>query len=519
MTRIETELFAHMRHEHLGIFRATLTAENWSGTLTLRSALDGRVSNSGVERYQAFDGQHLEALDSGRTAGGDLWLRVRTVQSRVEIALACRHRLQTPAGGPTPRLWRDADAAVAHLGEDMPCEIGCGQQVVLEKRIALTTSSDRASSECVNEALVWVSHWDSYHALRTSHLQQWERLWRRCDLVASLRSQDLMALRLHIFQLLQTASLNTVEMDAGIPARGWHGEGYRGHVFWDELFVLPFLNFRLPELARALLLYRYRRLPAARRAARAAGYDGAMYPWQSGADGSEETQRWEQNPRSGNILPDHTYLQRHIGAAVAYNVCCYYAVTGDREFLNFYGLEMLLEIARFWASLAVEDRISGRFEIHGVMGPDEFHDRYPDAQQPGLRNNAYTNVMAAWVLWRTLELLHAIPEERSRELRQLFGVGDDELARWDRISRRMHVPFHGNVISQFEGYAALQELDWDAYRQRAGRKKRMIRPRPEKRPPPCLWPPGERDMRSFSAFSMHAALRRCDRSEEWRPPG
>ncbi len=115
-----------------------------------------------------------------------------------------------------------------------------------------------------------------------------------------------MVLRLHIFHLLQTVSPNTVDMDAGVPARGLHGEAYRGHIFWDELFILPYLNFHFPEISRELLLYRYRRLDAARRLAREAGFRGAMYPWQSGSDGREESQVLHLNPRSGRWTPDNT---------------------------------------------------------------------------------------------------------------------------------------------------------------------------------------------------------------------
>jgi trehalose/maltose hydrolase-like predicted phosphorylase len=91
-------------------------------------------------------------------------------------------------------------------------------------------------------------------------------------------------------------------------------------VFWDELFVFPFLLMRLPGVARSLLMYRWRRLPRARRAATEAGYRGAMYPWQSGSDGRDETPKMHLNPSSGRWLEDHTDLQRHVGIAVAHNV-------------------------------------------------------------------------------------------------------------------------------------------------------------------------------------------------------
>lgn len=155
-----------------------------------------------------------------------------------------------------------------------------------------------------------------------------------------------------------------------------------------------------------------------------------------------------------------------MGSAIAYNVWQYFQVTEDLEFLEFYGAELIFEIARFWANIAQFNEARGRYEIHGVMGPDEFHEGYPDAPRPGLTNNAYTNVMAVWVLWRALDVLQRLSAVRRAELTASLGLTREELARWDDISRRMFVPFHDGVISQFEGYGSLQELDWDAYRER-----------------------------------------------------
>ena len=154
----------------------------------------------------------------------------------------------------------------------------------------------------------------------------------------------------------------------------------------------------------------------------------------------------------------------------------YYQVTRDMEFLSFYGAEMILEIARFWSSLAVLNEQSRRYEILGVTGPDEFHTAYPDAAAPGLRNHAYTNVMAVWVLCRALELLEILPAERIRELRADLSLDDEELGRWDAVSRRMHVAFHdAGIISQFEGYEALEEFDWERYRAQYGDIHRLDR--------------------------------------------
>jgi alpha,alpha-trehalase len=285
-------------------------------------------------------------------------------------------------------------------------------------------------------------------------------------------------LHLHIFHLLQTISTNTMAMrlDVGVPPRGWHGEAYRGHILWDELFIFPLLNWRMPEITRRVLMYRYQRLDAAREAARREGYRGAMYPWQSGSDGREESQRLHLNPRSGRWIPDNSRLQRHVSAAIAYNVYQYYQVTRDTEFLSFYGAEMVLEIARFWSSSATYSKKNGRYEILGVMGPDEYHEGYPAADSPGLDNNAYTNVMAVWVLERALEILTILPEDVSERLREKLALHQEEIACWRDITHKMRIPFHGDgIISQFERYQELEEFDWPGYRKKYGDIQRLDR--------------------------------------------
>ncbi|HEU4629315.1 MAG TPA: glycosyl hydrolase family 65 protein, partial [Gemmatimonadaceae bacterium] len=182
------------------------------------------------------------------------------------------------------------------------------------------------------------------------------------------------------------------------------------------------------------------------------------------------------NPRSGRWVPDHTQLQYHVSSAVAYNVWQYYQATGDVEFLSFYGATIILEVARFWASVARHDPADDRYHIRGVMGPDEFHDAYPDADHPGLDDNAYTNVMAAWVLDRAEATLAALPADRREELLDELEITDAELARWRAVGSRLALHFHDDgVLSQFAGYDRLAELDWDAYRAKYGDIHRLDR--------------------------------------------
>ena len=466
-----------MGNMHLGALELALTADNWSAGVTVRSAIDGRVVNAGAKLYRKFNNKHLEPL-AGNVVGKDgVYLLVRTSQSHIQVAQVAR--TQAFLDGQLLAVQRQAIEEPGYIGQEFQVDVKQGQTLVLEKLASLYTSRDDAISECGLEARKAVARAGRFAAVMADHVLAWKHLWRRFDV--HIRPADPgfklnvpMLLRLNMFHLLQAVSPNSIGLDIGVPARGWTGEAYQGHVFWDELFIFPTLNYRMPEITRSLLMYRYRRLGEARVAATAAGYKGAMFPWQSGSDGQEETEALNLNPRSERWMPDNSYLERHVGSAIAYNVWQYFQVTHDVEFLHSYGAELILDIARFWSSIATFDDERGRYEICGVVGPDEFHDGYPDSATPGVNNNAYTNIMAVWVLCRALEVLHLLSDVRRAELTKGLELSEEEIARWGDISRKMYVPFHDDgIISQFEGYEKLRELDWEGYGTRYGNIQRL----------------------------------------------
>lgn len=476
-TRWRERRIVSMDNPHLAGLSVEVTAEDWAGRLTVRSGLDGGVTNNGVPRYRDLAKRHLELLELERFGDDGLFLRCRTNQSLIQVVLAARTCLYSD--GREVEAVSRTQTVEDQAWQEHACTVRQGSPVIVEKIVALHTSRDWAISEAGLEAKSTLARTGRFDDLLDAHETAWRHLWGDCDieLEGDAAPDTGLKLRLHIFHLLQTASQHTIDLDVGIPARGWHGEAYRGHVFWDELFVFSFLSLRMPVLSRALLRYRYRRLPEARRAAREAGYQGAMFPWQSGSNGREETQRLHLNPRSGRWTPDNTYRQRHINSAIAYNVWQYYQATDDHEFLYFYGAELLLEIARFWASIAGYNAETDRYEIKGVIGPDEYHTAYPAAEAGGgIDNNAYTNVMASWVLTRALDVLELLPKSHCIRLCESIGLDIGETECWHEISRKLRVPFHGEgIISQFDGYEKLEEFDWDGYRKKYGDIHRLDR--------------------------------------------
>jgi len=465
--------FVAMHMPHVGALQTTIVAEDWSGTIEIRSTLDGNVTNSLVERYRALANDHLELVEKREINDNSVILTVQTSQSRVPIAMAARSIVWRD-GTHVPATYRLVDDA-AEIGHDIAVELSVGDALTIEKIVTLFTGRDTATSEPAVDAQRWLSRLGRFAELRDGHLTNWAHLWERLSIEFEDFTDESRILRLHLLHLLQTVSPNSSDLDVGVPARGLHGEAYRGHIFWDELFIFPVLNLRLPMVTRSLLGYRYRRLPEARHAARAAGYSGAMFPWQSGSDGREESQRLHLNPRSGRWNPDSSARAHHIGIAVAYSAWKFYQVTGDLAYLIDYGAEMLAEIARFWVSRATYDQEHDRYSIRGVIGPDEFHSGYPDAPYDGVDNNAYTNVMAVWVIMRAVDALKLLPLPNRLDLLETLGLHTAELAHWEEVSRRMYVPFHDGVISQFEGYGELKELDWDRYRRQYGNIQRLDR--------------------------------------------
>ncbi|MBD3246306.1 MAG: glycoside hydrolase family 65 protein [Candidatus Omnitrophica bacterium] len=477
--KVESRMLIHLERMHLGAIEYKITPENYHGEITVRTMLDGAVENLGVARYRQLNSKHLQPCANGRFQKNGVYLSMKTSQSGVEIAEAERVRVFQDNKEISPRIrpvTRRLMKGRERIGQEWKMQVKENHTYTVEKIVALYTSRDKKVKRPVHAAVKETKRAPSFPELFQSHVKAWHRLWGDHDIHLEGDAFAQMALRFHTFHLLQVATAHNAEIDAGIPARGLHGEAYRGHVFWDEVFVFPFYDFHQPEVAKALFLYRYRRLDQARKLARANRFKGAMFPWQSGASGEEETQEIHLNPLSGKWGPDYSRLQRHISFIIAFNIWEYWKITGDYAFLKQYGAETFLEIARLAESLAEYDEKDQRFHIRGVMGPDEFHEMCPGSDHPGLDDNAYTNVMAVWVLRSAAQILEILNGEDRESLKKKLSLKKSELTRWGEITKKMKVLINDDgIISQFQGYFSLKELNWKAYRAEYKNIQRMDR--------------------------------------------
>ena len=458
-TYIRERRFVHMQLCHLGGHELEVTALNWSGKIKIKSELDGSITNGGDTIDPNFKNtKHLEILEC--TADGeDMFLKARTSSSNIVMAMATKTLVESKQN-----VTISAECLEEKAVTEFGLEMAAGEQLTVQKICAVYTSKDEGMYEPGAAAKEAADDAPSFQELIESQIDRWRSLWQQFDLFleASEENSKLvpsLLLHLNSFHCLQTASSHTADLDTGIPARGWTGEGYQGHIFWDDLFVFPFINLRMPDISAALLKYRYRRLREARKIAAKYKARGACFPWQSASDGKERTPDYWWMKERQEWIKDYTHLELHVNGAIAYNIWQYYQVTLDDQFMYSFGSEMLMEIARFFASYARFNEEKKRYEIKRVIGPDEFHNFYPNADEPGVNNNAYTNIIASWTISRALELLETMPADHSKQVRVRLNIENDELKLWEDVSKNLYLPIMSNgLLAQFENYEDLKEF-------------------------------------------------------------
>ncbi len=471
--KIKSLRLAGMHQPHIAAMKYEIMPLNFSGNIEIKSSLNGNLRNEGVERYKQLNSQHLESSQEG-VDDDTIFIEVKTIQSKIKIAQAARHILKIEGKTVDYKPQYKACESIATCTYNLPCEQN--KKIEIEKLVAIYTSNDKDVENPLTSAIFSAKAQTSFEAIKNESAKSWEQIWNEIDIEIEGDRFSQKLLRLHLYHTIVSGSPHNQDIDASFTARGLHGEAYRGHIFWDELFILPFYNIHFPETTKASLLYRYNRLDAARKYAQEYGYTGAMYPWQSGSDGREETQIIHINPLDGSWGDDYSSLQRHVSLAIAYNIWQYVHITNDFEFLTKYGAEMFFEICRFWAHRSAFNRNTGRYEIKNVMGPDEFHEKLENSEEGGLKDNAYTNIMTVWMLGKANIILNKISENELNTLKNKINLSDEEILKWNDIISKMNLEIsEEGILAQFDGYFDLKELDWYMYREKYKNIYRMDR--------------------------------------------
>ena len=444
---IYLERFASLADQHVLGQRCQVTPVDFDGVIEIQASINGYPENQGFN--------HWEAIDQGKTEQG-IWLHSRTRGSRIDIGMAARMVISgTEAGLEVHTAPGYPTLSVTFLATSQ-------QTVTVEKVVTVFTSRD--VSQPVPAAQAKLAQLPDYITLLQANAQAWDEVWEYSDIAIGGDSKAAFAVRYNLFQLLIAGPKHDEKVS--IPAKTLSGFGYRGHIFWDtEIFILPFFTFTQPAIARNLLSYRYHTLNGARRKASHYGYQGAMYAWESAVTGDEVTPRWS--------LPTDFYGEDiriwcrdheiHISSDITYAVWYYWQASGDDEWMQRCGAEIILDTAVFWASRVEFNGEQDRYEIRGVIGADEYHEF--------VHNNTFTNRIVQWHLEKAVSVYTWLDEnfpERAQELEDKLQLTEKITSQWEDIVAKMWIPYDSatGLIEQFEGFFQLKDINLDNYEPR-----------------------------------------------------
>jgi beta-phosphoglucomutase family hydrolase len=472
-TLIESKRFTSMADPHLSAMQYSVKPLNYSGKIIIKTGINGAIINDGVERYKSLNQQHLKPVEQGADRDRQ-YVVVSTTQSDIRIAEVADHFFFQDGISSDVEPYHSISPSAVYSKASF--DLQKNEVVTLVKKVSVYTSKKDDVTDPLSSAKTKLDTVaGEFDTLLAESTVAWDKIWSKVDMQVTGDRFSQKLLRLHLYHLMVSMSPHNSSIDASVTARGLHGEAYRGHIFWDELFILPLYDINLPEVAKSMLMYRYRRLEKSKEYAKEYGYSGAMFAWQSGSDGREETQVIHLNPLNGQWDVDHSSLQRHVSLAVAFDVWQYFQITEDLDFMKSYGTEVILQICRFWASKCHWNEKRQRYDLTKVMGPDEFHELYPDAKEGGLNNNAYTNLMTAWAFRKAALILDSYGQNGLTEFEKL-GFKKEELDLWNEIAGKLFLDINEEgIIAQYEGYFKLKELDWEYYKKKYGNIYRMDR--------------------------------------------
>jgi len=428
-TRWESARLVHRTRKRAALIWGSVTALDYSGRLTLRSSID-----AWAVKYASLSGKNhfrdVHACDLGEAG---IAMVVTTRDPGIQVAQATR---LTVAAAKSRSVRIDDDRAA----ESLVCRLEKNRPVAFEKRAVCWTSRDADDpARAAREELAAVSQVPVKRLVR-EHTGAWAKVWDAADIRIDGDPRAQKAIRFNVFHLASLANEHDDKVSIG--AKGLHGNGYRGLVFWDtEIYLVPFFTYTDPPAARALLQYRFHMLPDCRTNARELGYTGARFPWNSSITARE-------TPWKG--------WQEHVGSDTAYAVDQYVQATGDTDFYLRFGAQLIVETAAYWPSRVEFDRNRQQYVIRKLMGPDENHG--------GIDNNAYTNHLVKWHMGRALQAVADLTEAgRWRTLRKKLKITDEDLAKWADIRDRIYFPFdeRKGFHEQFEGFFKLKERKID----------------------------------------------------------
>ncbi|MET4224861.1 glycoside hydrolase family 65 protein [Oerskovia enterophila] len=450
---VKSERMVSFVERHLAVLTFEVTMLDDPAPIAISSQILNR--QDGQDEYhvpsaamgQGFDprkaNQFTERVLQPQAQWGDdqrLVLSYRCTNSGMTLAVAADDDLVTEN---TYDVRTQVDADLAKHVYRIQAEPG--KPVRLTKTVAYHTSRGVPAIELIDRCRRTLDRVrEEGIAFQHAEQREWlDEFWARSDVEIPGQPEVQQAVRWNIYQLAQATARAEGN---GVPAKGLTGTGYGGHYFWDtEIYVLPFLTYTSPRYARNALRFRYQMLDAARRRAGQLSQQGALFPWRT-INGEEASAYYAAGT-----------AQYHIDADVTYALMQYVRASGDVDFLEREGVDILVETARMWADLGFW-RVNGDdyFHIHGVTGPDEY--------TTVVNDNLFTNVMARFNLRVAAETLETMRRDAPHEYQALairLGVSEEETAEWERAAKHMSIPFAEHLGIHPQDSHFLEREIWD----------------------------------------------------------
>lgn len=377
---------------------------NYDGTIILKPYLDGNVTNEDAN----FDENFWERVSELNEPFPMVTMETKKTLFRQSTSMAC-----TCTKNDEKVVAKSNIKQKKYVEQEFEVDIKQGESVELQKTVCIVTSRDIGKYSLEKTCLTKLKSFVDAGAenLFNNHSVFMKKMWDKYDVQIKGDPMSQQGIRYNILELMLTYSGSDSRLNIG--PKGFTGEKYGGTTYWDtEAFCLPFYLYSDAKIARQLLLYRYKHLEMAKENAQKLGLAGALYPMVT-IDGQECHNEWEI-----------TFEEIHRNGAIAYAIYNYTNFTGDTKYLQKYGLEVLVELCRFWSSRVTYNERKECYMLLGVTGPNEYENN--------VNNNFYTNTMAAWTLQYTLKWLEKFSPVNMPNI--------DEIEKWQDIVLKMYYP-------------------------------------------------------------------------------